>query len=559
MRKPGIIIICLLASIMSSPILGALQQQEVFSDNVVTTSLNTITNPVTISPNKRSYYNDTWAQFTTATIVLDGNVSEWIAEGIISENFGGAEIYLAYDATNAYVAVIWQDYWYDNDVSKWNKIDAGDGFEMLAGADDICTVGFDDGADADYWTWTASNRTAVDYAYEHDGAGTPDAGTLPYIMNTNGTDFATPNAPFWDNTWDPIIDYSTIPLDTKITGWYPNEILPTGSQADVAVGWDYTGTHYVVEFQRALNTGQVDDIVLDFTNNDLLFDIGVDNQNEAFNFDIATSSNIIFHENTPAELAITSPIPATVSESLLLIGSVFDDYDDYDVEIWVDEWTHTWGSPDTITVNKATGSWSYLLIFNEMDLPLGDINIFITIYPRYEEAISVNQTTYVDDIEAPHIIGLTDIGTRYPTGVPIDEGYVTVTVGLNDDYSDVNDLLANIYWAKDDGIALATIMTQAYTDSSTFFADITIDPADDYSIQHNYTYFIQAWDATGNKVTSMHFYFFTQTEVYTTPTNTTNIIPTTIISGIAFGSITYSFVLAISIAVIVRLKKRRTN
>ncbi|MHA1441656.1 MAG: hypothetical protein ACTSPK_07335, partial [Candidatus Heimdallarchaeota archaeon] len=74
--------------------------------------------PTVLAPNKLSYDNGTWAKLTTASIVLDGNVSEWT--DVIPETFGGATVYLAYDATNVYVAVVWADAIVDDQVSMWN-------------------------------------------------------------------------------------------------------------------------------------------------------------------------------------------------------------------------------------------------------------------------------------------------------------------------------------------------------------------------------------------------------------------------------------------------------
>jgi hypothetical protein len=123
-----------------------------------------LTEPSVMVPEKMSYDNGTWAQVTAQTIVLDGNVSEWT--DVIPETFGGATVYLAYDATNVYVAVVWADSTVGTQGSQWNKTDATDGFEMIDGDDDVVTVGFSLDGQSDMWTWTASNRTSNDYALE---------------------------------------------------------------------------------------------------------------------------------------------------------------------------------------------------------------------------------------------------------------------------------------------------------------------------------------------------------------------------------------------------------
>jgi hypothetical protein len=495
-----------------------------------------IDEPAVLHPDKKSFANGTYAQLTAQTIVLDGNVSEWT--DVIPETFGNALVYLAYDATYAYVAVVWNDATVNDVVSKWNKTDAADGFAMLNGADDTVTVGFDDGVGADFWTWTASNRTAEDYAYEHDGDGTPDAGTLPWLMNTNGTDFTPPAGPAWDNTGTPIVDYTTIPVLTEIWAWELDPITPTGSQTDVDIGVNHTGTQYIIEFQRTLAAPNGDDIALDFSNNDVSFFVGVANGDNAVDFDIAVTEHLIYDDNDAAELTFDT-ISGTITESLLLQGTAYDDYEDYYVYVWVDTWADTWGSPDSVSVNRITGAWSYLLLFNEMDMPLGTNNVYIYMYAPYEGLTHINYTVEFDDVTAPNMIGVTNITERYPTGVPGDEGYVTITCGLSDDYDDVNYLTADLFSYVDDGIALASPMVQFYLDSSTFNGNITIDPSLDYSVQHNYTYFIQAWDTTGNKYTTLHYTFFT---AITIPTP-------------GFGIIAGLFGVAIAVLFVKKLKK----
>ncbi|MHA1244638.1 MAG: hypothetical protein ACTSP7_08725 [Candidatus Heimdallarchaeota archaeon] len=289
----------------------------------------------------QSYDNGTWAQLTTASIVLDGNVSEW---DVIPETFGNALVYLAYDATNVYVAVVWADAIVDSQVSMWNKTDATDGFAAYAGADDTVTVGFSDGTDVDLWTWTASNRTSNDFAYEHDGAGVEDGGNLPYEMNSFFGNFNTTDFPTLDNAWDTITDNSTIAVNTHIIGWQTNETapIPNAGQANVGIGVNHTGTHYIAEFQRALIAVDADDFTLDFADYGVDFIIGVANGDDSFDFDIATSSHVISLVNTAAELTFDA-IPADNTESLLLQGTAYDDYEDYYVTVWVDTWENTWG------------------------------------------------------------------------------------------------------------------------------------------------------------------------------------------------------------------------
>ncbi|MHA1126628.1 MAG: hypothetical protein ACTSO7_08795 [Candidatus Heimdallarchaeota archaeon] len=505
-----------------------------------------IDEPTVFHPDKMSYDNGTWAQFTTTAFTADGNTTEWIIEGIVSEIFGTASVYLAYDATNVYVAVEWIDATEDITMAQWNKTGLYDQtqfpgeatWSIVAGHDDVVQVGFSDASDEDMWIWTASNRTADDYAFECDGNGVADGGTLPYDMNTNGTDFNPPNHPVYDNDGTAIADQTVVPNGTLYNAWLDEPTAPSGSQTDVAFGYDYTSGVYTAEFVRALDTGNADDIILDLTNNDINFHIGVANSDDTFDMLIPTTTHLIWHQNDAAELTFDA-VPGTVTSSLLLQGTAYDDYEDYYVQVWVETWADTWGSPDYVTVNRITGAWSYLLIFNEMDMPLGDNNVWITLFAPYEGALALNYSTYWDDVTAPSIIGINNLTERYEDGCPGDEGYVTVTVGLNDDYDDVNYLTANLYSYVDEGIALATPMTQFYLDSSTFNANITIDPTADYSYSHNITYFVQAWDTSNNKVRSLDYTFFTAITVVTP----------------GFGIIAGVFGLAVAVLFVKKLKK----
>jgi len=546
MRKSVILLIIVLGCFGNPMSMTYAISDNELSINCEENSIN-IDDPSLFQPDKMSYDNGTWAQFTSTPFAPDGAITDWKTEGIIPEKFGGVTVYLAYDATYVYVATIWYDDIVQDGVCFWNKTDTHDGYEILPEHDDIISIGFSNSTYSDFWTWSASNRTAYEYAYEHDGDGTADSGTLPHIKNTNGTDFLPPNKPLYDNVGLPIIDHSTVPINSHVKGWL--EETPTGSQTDVIVGMNHNGSYYIVEFVRELDTGNFDDIVIDLTNNDVNFYIGVANGDDSMDMDIAVSEHLIFDDNTAAELTFDA-IPGRVTSSLLLQGTAFDDYEDYYVTVWVETWADTWGSADFVSVNRITGAWSYLLIFNEMDMPLGYTNITITLYAPYEEVISITQPTEIDDIQAPQIIGMTDIGERYPNGVPEDELYVTVAVGLQDDYDDVNYLVTNIYWYKDQGIALAAPMIQFAPDSSTFIANITLDPTDDYRIEHNYSYFIQAWDTSNNKVRSATYTFTT----YVTDPGFT---PTTIISGIPFSSIISSLILSGCLIAIIRFRKRR--
>ena len=176
MKKSKILAMVMLTAIFASAFSVATMTISPAHFVVGSEAPSVIDEPSVFHPDKMSYDNGTWAQLTTTVLTADGDLADWIAEGIIPEVFGGVTVYLAFDGTNVYVAATWADSTYSTGVSMWNKTDATDGFNAYAGDDDVITVGFDDGVDADFWTWTASNRTYDDLAYEHDGAGVADAG-----------------------------------------------------------------------------------------------------------------------------------------------------------------------------------------------------------------------------------------------------------------------------------------------------------------------------------------------------------------------------------------------
>jgi hypothetical protein len=228
------------------------------------------------------------------TIVVDGSLSDWV--GVNSSMYWGTQVYIGYDATNVYVACTWQDIGQSDDISVWNKtgmLDADDAdWELLDGSDDRLAVGFVSGMYADVWVWTASNITHSNYAYELNGTLSefgvfeyvPDSGDLPFVINSNGTDLSGNTKPIYDSAQQTISDYSTIPNGTMINGWFSQ--TPTGSQTDVTVAAVYDGTNWTVEFSRARNTGNADDLNLNLGGlSNKYFMISRSNNNDAEDMD----------------------------------------------------------------------------------------------------------------------------------------------------------------------------------------------------------------------------------------------------------------------------------
>lgn len=469
--------------------------------------------------------------------------------------YGGINVSIAFDGTYVYLLVNWKDTTNDSTVGQWNKtgnVNANYGaWDFLDGADDVLQVGFStqaDGSDADVMVWTYSNRTYSGYMYECDATGAPDTGNLPFLMNTNETltfDDAQPAYEDDDMTTPLPADPTTIPNGTKVDAWHDIEdgYTPTGSQTDTEIIIDWNTTkedHYFAWVRRELDTGQGDDLVLDFTTGDTYFWLGGANADDTYDMLIPMSSYLTCLTNDPAELTFDEDdIPRLVTESLLVTGTVWDDYAGWSLIIWMDGWEDTYGAGayDFVSVNEATGDWSYLFLFDEWDMPLGEQTIYVQLVPLYDNAILLDNTTDIDDVEAPTIQGTVDVRSRYPDGVPVDEDYVTVTVGLQDDYASVNDVTAYLYSWKDNDVALRTQMEHFVADSTTFSANITITHTE--GVTHNYTYFIEAWDTNLNKATSAKFWFLSQ-----------SIAPTP-----AFGIIAGLFGLAAAAFIIKKAKK----
>ncbi|MBN1330550.1 MAG: hypothetical protein JXA54_13835 [Candidatus Heimdallarchaeota archaeon] len=436
-----------------------------------------------------------WIVETTETINIDGDLSEWV--GIPNDFFAGVNTSLAYDANFVYVGCQWADTTNDNTFSTWNKtglIDAGHvAFEKIIGEDDMLTVGFGDGTDMDLWTWTASDRT-FQAAYEHDGAGNADGGDLPFVLNIGDN----ASLPGFDNTQTAIDDYFAIANGTIYDGWFTN--TPTGSQTDVELAVNYTAGVYTIEIKRLLDPSQTDDIALNFSNlTDLTFYIGKANKDNAFDMDIPVTGFALAADNDPATLTfntLTNPI----TESLLIKGTIFDDYLGYTFT------THlTGGSVRNGIINLDTGNWSYLYIYNAANMPLGSQQVFVDFDPKYEAPIALVQNITIADIKAPQILGVVDLDERFPEGYSNETAWIEVTCGLKDNYDSVNSIVARLYMKLNDGVYTVTPMVQFSAGGTTFNANVSLTY--DSTTLNNYTYYIQAIDTSYNRQDSAKYWF----------------------------------------------------
>lgn len=462
------------------------------------------------------------------TIIGDGDLADW--DGLAFGIFNGINISLAYDTTSVYIALQWKDTTNDISVGQWNKSGMINpslvNWTFVDGADDAIQIGFTQGVSTDIMIWTTSARTNDDLAFECNATGIGDGGTLPYIMNTNETSTFVDAKPILQNDFlTPIANEVTDANGTMYHAWYNTTTTATHGQANTAVSADWNTTlkdHYTVEMIRLLDTTDSDDFILDFSEA-LSFEVGVANKDSTFDMHIPTTSLKVSTTNEAADLTFTEIATNPVFEAFVITGCVFDDFIGYNLTISMDGWVDTYGTigmPTSypITVNEVTGNYSFLFFFDEWDMPLGEQTIFVTLYPKYDAPIQLNQTIEIDDIKSPNIEGIVNLQDRYPNGVPLDEDYVVITVGLTDDYCVVDDIVAYLYHYVGDDVALKTDMVQFAPGSSTFVANISIEHA--FGEVNKYTYFVQAWDANLNKVTSNYYEFSTAADDTSSPPNT---------------------------------------
>jgi len=545
LKKGTILIIILFFTAYINPFSNVITSQVDFSSSLTKTGSNIIDEPMILHPDRSSYDNGTYAQWTNTTFTADGNITEWIEEGIIPRKINGRTVYLAFDNSNVYVAVKSYNYLFDNDLVRYNKTDTGDGYKVINGDEDILTVGFSNGTFSDYWTWTASQRTAENFAYEHDGAGNPDTGTLPFIFNSNESSVNDNSIPIYNKTMHIIDDHSSIPIGTVIPAWFENPLVPTGSQSNVAMRMSHSNRYTTIEFVRSLNTGYGDDLLLNFTKNTTWFIFGYRDSDDSRDFHITTNPYLISLQNTPAELTFDA-LPSWVNDSLLLQGTVFDDYVDYTIDVLLDISMY----PESANINRTTGTWSYLVPFRDNYLLLGLNNILITLNPPYEDEISLNQSTFVEDTLAPVIHGVTNISEIYPDGVPNTEVKVTIDANITDQYYRIRDLSVNLYIYRNKVLGSVTQMSQWENPFGPFYQffreDIIFTPLDPYPPLNKFTYCIVATDDSNNTIKSANYTF----EIIPLGTLYEN---TNVVSNSIFGSI----ILVSCLVVLMKFKKRR--
>ncbi|NHJ32524.1 MAG: hypothetical protein FK732_06660 [Asgard group archaeon] len=491
-----------------------------------------------------------WVEdITGQTITIDGDLVDWDGFGARHEIFNGIDIYIGYDASNIYVALAWVDASHDMKLSEWNKTghatldNATHGtYDQLDGATDMVAVGFTDSAGwTDLWIWDASIRGDSSRAYEVNATWHEDSGDVCYDENLDTT-----VDPSWrqpdrtNNSAVAISDHDALANGTAFIGWF--DYTPTGSQTDVALAatWNDTGDdRYVVEFERTLVAPNSDDIAFDFTDSNevgnMTFWIGAENKQDCTDFSVSTNTyNVQMDSETNVAAEFEWDYLGNASEidynaAILTMGACYDDFvlDPDDFVIHLSGWDDTYG-PGTWQsvvgdINAFTGDWSFLFSYNEDHMPLGFFQMNVSWTPKYDDAnfnITYQNVSIVDNTP-PTVVGLVDINTQYPNGVPNGTEYVTITVGANDDYAfwsdtgggyglggyETTDMLSvQLFSWKDDDVALATPMIHFSSGATTFSADLDL-PSIGAGETYNYTYFVEVWDTENNKVTSEHKWF----------------------------------------------------
>lgn len=315
--------------------------------------------------------------------------------------------------------------------------------------------------------------------------------------------------PIWDNDQNPIPPDNTLPIYTEIVAWFDSNQEPNESQNDFQIAIDhnnYREYYYTAEIVRALNTSHNDDIAINLTK-PLKFLFGED----SYSFDLLYGYNEydVYFTNELAELSFDAIEDANpeedgiqISNSFVITGMIYDDFRYYQLRVTNSLWGDVYRS---ISVNQITGEWQYLLLFNKNTLPLGESVITVTLYPAFEDPISMNQTIFVEDNDPPLIQGVVDIAERYPEGVPADERSVEISIGIIDNYDSADDITPYLYYYKEGDVTLSVEMQPITSSSRLFITSIPIFHGMENT--YEYSYFIEVFDASMNKVTTEKYNF----------------------------------------------------
>ena len=471
-----------------------------------------------------------WAQNLTggSGIAIDSDLSEWLS--LPSLNLTNIRIWLAFDETNVYIACEWKIYELYNESSFWRKSGMDNDtfarwyiswrFESTFG------IGFEQNGMTDISIWTASNKTRNNVMYECDEEGNPDNGTLPAIMNSAGNVIDTEIGPKWDNESNLLpTDQSEISDNTEYYCWLNTSAIPDDSQNDtqISIDWEnYMNDTLLIEIVRPLDTGHPDDIIIDFTQ-PLYFIFNCYEHVNAVNYEIPYSDYLVGLDNEEPSLtldAITDSNPSIdgiqIQDSLLLTGTVYDDYLYSELEIHLSGWDLTFpGYFGYANIYLATGTWSYNLNYDSETMPLGVNNVTLIYRAQYDDPIIIKETIIIEDVESPELAPI-NISSRYPDGVPGDVRSIAISTFIDDNYNDNRNLTAFLYYSVDGEQKNPIEMIQTHVGSSLFTANLPLTKSIDKNIE--YTYFIRANDIENNIINSPVYSFFVQQVTFQTIT-----------------------------------------
>ncbi|MDH4214944.1 MAG: ethylbenzene dehydrogenase-related protein [Candidatus Thorarchaeota archaeon] len=243
------------------------------------------------------------AMSTTDTITLDGEKNElaWNdAEMLIIPSIDGSgidvELQALNDGTYIYIFASWNDSTKDDtrrgwsfNGTDWSNVGGNEDrieFAWSLGTSIVCghNPGTADPMLFDVWHWKASRTGISGWADDRywDGSGrhsddktsggffdnsvvrqgaNSSAITAALGNSTSVAAFSNNDRPFWDNngveiTWTAGVNAT--PVGNFINGY--KSVIPVGSQGDVPAASVHNGTAWNIEFKRALDTGNDDDV-----------------------------------------------------------------------------------------------------------------------------------------------------------------------------------------------------------------------------------------------------------------------------------------------------------
>lgn len=299
---------------------------------------------------------------TTATITLDGEDTEpaWSeAEALTVTDVEGSGIDVSLkalsDGTYLYIFAHWDDDSQSNTRRGWSFngthwSNVGGNEDRLAiiwsinGATVVCghNPNSEDTMLFDVWHWKASRTSLGGWADDKywDGSGrhsdastaggysdnsvvrqAADAAAITSALGNSSavSAFSNDDRPYWDNDGS-VISWSAGVNSTSIGNFingYKSEV-PTGSRGDILAESVYEHGDWHVEFKRALDTGNDDDMTFEEDTPASFYLALFDNTGDEGHYRAGGSSPTTFSLNIPSLTSTTPTTPTAPSDNLLL-------------------------------------------------------------------------------------------------------------------------------------------------------------------------------------------------------------------------------------------------